>query len=116
MSRRRPAPDVRSVLVRWSVLVALRTAVCAVVLVASAAVAGSAGGGVRDAQRAWEHPSRIERLVAGHDCWSGAAPAGAEPHHAVVTRPGGRARVVAARVGFGIWLGDAPGVLHAFCR
>ena len=63
-----------------------------------------------------EHPTRAERIVAAHDCWSGAAPAGVEPTHAVVTLPGRAARLVRAEVGYGIWLEDDPGVLHAFCR
>jgi hypothetical protein len=61
-------------------------------------------------------PTRAERLVTTHHCWTGPAPAGVEPAHAVVTLPGKVARVVRAEVGFGIWLDHDPGVLHAFCR
>lgn len=59
--------------------------------------------------------SRAERLVVRHDCWTGAAPEGVEPTHAVISRPGGTARRVAARVGFGIWLDGDPGLIHGFC-
>jgi hypothetical protein len=60
---------------------------------------------------------RATRLIERHRCWAGEAPTGAPtPAHAVVTPPGGSARVVPAEVGFGIWLDDDPGVLHAFCR
>lgn len=63
-----------------------------------------------------QQPTRAERIVERHDCWSGAAPAGVEPTHAVVTLPGQVARRVPADVGYGIWLDHDPGVLHAFCR
>ena len=57
----------------------------------------------------------VEDLVADHACWSGAAPAGAVPGHAVVTLPGRRPALVPADLGFAIWLDGRPGVLHAFC-
>ena len=59
--------------------------------------------------------SRAERLVTRHDCWTGTAPAGVTPTHAVVTMPGDRTRRMSAQVGFDIWVGDHAGVLHAFC-
>lgn len=59
---------------------------------------------------------RVEQLVGAHDCWTGAAPADVVPRRAVVTLPGHRSAVVDAEVGFEIWLEDAPGELHAFCR
>ncbi|MFC4784542.1 hypothetical protein ACT8ZV_08715 [Nocardioides sp. MAHUQ-72] len=61
-------------------------------------------------------PTRAAVLVERHACWTGAAPHGVVPTRAVVTRPGERARIVPARVGFDIWLDGRPGVLHAFCR
>ena len=59
---------------------------------------------------------RVTRLVERHDCWTGEAPGGVIPGHAVVTLPGERAALVPAEVGFGIWLDGDPGRLHAFCR
>jgi hypothetical protein len=59
---------------------------------------------------------RATRLVERRDCWTGEAPAGVVPGHAVVTLPGERAALVPAEVGFGIWLDGDPGRLHAFCR
>jgi len=59
---------------------------------------------------------RVQQLVEKHHCWTGKAPPDiGEPKHAVVTLPGGRARVMSADVGYGIWLYHEPGVLHAFC-
>lgn len=80
-------------------------------------VGPAAGSGGPAPGRADPPPTtRAERLVGRHDCWTGAAPAGAPvPSHAVVTRPGRRAQLVDADVGFGIWLDGDPGVLHAFC-
>lgn len=71
-----------------------------------------------------EAPSRAERLVERFECWTGAAPEGAIPGHAIVTLPGERAERVAAETGFGIWLGEdgeagtgdeIAGTLVAFC-
>ncbi len=59
--------------------------------------------------------TRAERIAARHDCWSGPAPRDVEPTRALVTRPGQRARLVPADVGYGIWLDHDAGVLHAFC-
>ena len=81
------------------------------------AVSASPAHGVLDTSGAHaQHLTRAERIVARHDCWTGAAPAGVEPTHAVVTMPGQVARRVRAEVGYGIWLDHDPGVLHAFCR
>lgn len=85
--------------------------------------AGEAGGGVRAdaaagaARRSGAAPAdRVARLLARHGCWTGPAPAGSPaPGHAVVTLPGARAELVAADVGFGIWLEHAPGTVHGFC-
>jgi hypothetical protein len=75
---------------------------------------GATGGPV--ATRSAQEADRVESLLRRHDCWSGAAPTGApEPDHAVVTLPDQRPRLVAADVGFGIWLAGDPGVLHGFC-
>ena len=58
----------------------------------------------------------MHHLIERHHCWTGEQPADVEePHHAVVTLPGGRPRIMSADVGFGIWLYREPGVLHAFC-
>ncbi len=70
-------------------------------------------------------PTRVERLIAAHDCWTTAAPAdqaGQLPGHVVVSRPG-RAAVWSTQ-----WVGpaleqtfsDVPDrrrelVVHAFC-
>lgn len=85
--------------------------------------ADEAGGGVRTdaaagaARRSGAAPAdRVARLLARHGCWTGPAPAGSPaPGHAVVTLPGARARLVAADVGFAIWLEHAPGTVHGFC-
>ena len=61
-------------------------------------------------------PTRVERLIERHDCWTERAPGGVVPARAVVTLPGERPRTVSADVGFAIWLEGAPGRLHAFCR
>lgn len=55
-------------------------------------------------------------LAEGARCWTGEAPEGVEPRHAVVSLPGKGAEVVPAKVGLAIWLDGAPGTLHAFCR
>lgn len=61
-------------------------------------------------------PSRVERLVTSHDCWTGTAPDPAViPEHAVVTLPGERSAYVSSEIGFDIWLHGKPGLLHAFC-
>ena len=60
-------------------------------------------------------PTRIDRLIAKHHCWTGEAPDGAIPGHAIVSPVDGKARLVSADEGFAIWLEDAPGTLHAFC-
>lgn len=59
---------------------------------------------------------RVVSLMEANGCWSGAAPEGVSPTKAVVTLPGQRPRLVAADVGFGIWLEHDPGILHGFCR
>ena len=71
-------------------------------------------------------PSRAERLIEAHDCWTGAAPAdqsGQVPGHVVVSRPG-RAAVWSARLvapaleqtfARGV-TGPRDLVVHAFCR
>jgi hypothetical protein len=69
-----------------------------------------------DHVRNHDHPSRVERLMERHSCWSGEGPPGVIPGRAIVSAPGGRAEVVPADVGFGIWLDGEPGSLHAFCR
>jgi hypothetical protein len=61
-------------------------------------------------------PSRVERLLDKHDCWTSKAPEGVIPGHAIVTLPGDVARYTDADTGFGIWLDGNPGTLHAFCR
>lgn len=60
-------------------------------------------------------PSRVELLIARHECWAGEAPSDVIPGHAIVTLPGGRPRVMLSDVGFGIWLDHNPGTVHAFC-
>lgn len=69
-------------------------------------------------------PTRVERLIERHDCWTETAPVGVIPGHAVVTLPGKRARLMSAEIGFNIWLGpdgqagsgdELAGRLHAFC-
>jgi hypothetical protein len=62
-----------------------------------------------------ERAAAVLRLLRANGCWSGAAPAGTTPTHAVVTLPGHRAALVDADVGFGIWLEGDPGELHGFC-
>ena len=115
--RRPPAPltlvaTVRQTGVR---LVAALVGAAIVVVVAMATVPELRDNG-RDARGAAARSSdRVVRLITGHDCWTGTAPEGVIPGHAVVTRPGHRARLVDADVGFAIWLDGAPGVLHAFC-
>jgi hypothetical protein len=66
--------------------------------------------------RSAQAADRVARLLALHDCWSASAPADAPiPDHAVVTLPDQRPRLVAADVGYGIWLDGDAGVLHGFC-
>jgi len=57
----------------------------------------------------------VGKLLRRHGCWTGQAPAGVTPTHAVVTLPGAEPALVAAEVGFGIWLDGDPGVVHGFC-
>jgi hypothetical protein len=59
--------------------------------------------------------ARTIRLFRQNGCWDGDAPAGAVPTHALVTLPGKQPTLVAAVVGYGIWLDGDPGQLHAFC-
>lgn len=106
----------RHPLVRRTVLVTLlRCAVAAAALLTPQVVPPAAERGSAVAQPDRPSMSRVERLVARHDCWTGDAPTGAEPTHAVVTLPGSGAERTSARTGFDIWLDGAPGVLHAFC-
>lgn len=58
---------------------------------------------------------QADRLIAESDCWTGEAPTGVVPGHAVVARPGGMPRLVSADVGFGVWLDGDPGTVYAFC-
>ena len=101
----------------------LRTTATNLAATAVGVLVWSAGGGVAgDTTASWSQSpetavSRVETLLARHHCWSGRAPVGAPaPTHALVTPPGGRAHLVPAAVGYGIWLDGKPGVLHAFCR
>jgi len=57
----------------------------------------------------------VDGLLRRNHCWTGQAPAGVTPSHAVVTLPDAEPALVAAEVGFGIWLDGDPGVLHGFC-
>ena len=57
--------------------------------------------------------ARADRLFYG--CWNGDAPAGAMPTHALVTLPGKQPALVAADIGYGIWMDGAAGQLHGFC-
>lgn len=60
--------------------------------------------------------SWVSSLLAEHRCWTGAAPVGsAAPTRAVVTLPGRAPALVAAEVGYGVWLDGDPGVVHGFC-
>lgn len=59
--------------------------------------------------------AHTQELLTDHGCWSGQAPAGAVPGHAVVTLPGAEPTLVPADVGYGIWLDGDPGELHGFC-
>ena len=73
-------------------------------------------------------PTRAERLIETHDCWSGAAPAdmkGVLPGHVVATRPGRQAVYSRRLVGPALDQlfaepSDSAGqprlVVHAFCR
>lgn len=65
---------------------------------------------------------RVERLIARHDCWTGAAPAvhaGRVPGHVVVTAPDGAPHLSVRWVGPALEqvLGDRDHdlVVHAFC-
>jgi hypothetical protein len=83
-------------------------------LVFADAHAGPAAGAPVDPQ-----VERVQHLIDGHDCWSGATPAGMRdriPGHAVVTLPGRRAAYFSSGIGFAVWTGDRAGTLHAFCR
>ncbi|MDR7254745.1 hypothetical protein J2X46_003743 [Nocardioides sp. BE266] len=109
---------------RLAVRVGLNCAVAGAALVASSllatpalvqAPAVSAAPGTADT-RAEREAARVSALLEDHDCWSDAAPVGSpEPHHAVVTRPDQRPRLVDASVGYAIWLEGRPGTLHGFC-
>ena len=66
-------------------------------------------------RRAARRSAVTSRLLEDNHCWVGRAPDGAAPTHAVVTLPGSEPALVAAEVGFGIWLEGEPGVLHGFC-
>jgi hypothetical protein len=59
--------------------------------------------------------ARTSRLFRHHGCWNGEAPAGVVPTHALVTLPGEQPALVAADVGYGIWLDGDTGQLHGFC-
>lgn len=66
-------------------------------------------------RRAVRRSAATRTLLEDNGCWVGEAPDGAAPTHAVVTLPGAGPALVAADVGFGIWLEGEPGVLHGFC-
>ena len=68
------------------------------------------------AQRAErQRAAAVAGLLRRNHCWTGQAPAGVTPSHAVVTLPDAEPALVGAEVGFGIWLDGDPGVLHGFC-
>ena len=119
MSRadRPPAPlTLVAILQRTGIrLVAALVGAALVVVVAMATVPELRDDGLDARGAASPATDRVGRLISGHDCWTGTAPQGVIPGHAVVTSPGHRARLVDAGVGFAIWLDGAPGVLHAFC-
>ena len=111
---------IRSLVVRTLVCCALGAAVLVGVSLAAtpalvqAPAAGADEGG--SDTRADRRAARVSHLLAEHLCWTGAAPAGsASPTRAVVTLPGRRPALVAAEVGYGIWLDGDPGVVHGFC-
>ena len=62
-----------------------------------------------------EKAARTVQLFSRDGCWNGEAPTGAVPTHALVTLPGRQPTLVAADVGYGIWLDGDPGQLHGFC-
>jgi hypothetical protein len=70
-----------------------------------------------DARRAAKaaRAARTSLLFRQNGCWNGEAPAGVVPTHALVTLPGKEPALVAADVGFGIWIDGAAGQLHGFC-
>jgi hypothetical protein len=103
-------------ILRRTVQLSVRRAVVVTAGTVLAVTAAPAHGLLDTSGTHGQHLTRADRIVATHDCWSGAAPAGVEPTHAVVTLPGQVARRVPAGVGYGIWLDHDPGVLHAFCR
>jgi hypothetical protein len=83
---------------------------------ATPASAASPAPRLTRAQREDRRRSAATRaLLERHGCWTDRAPAGVTPSHAVVTLPGGEPALVAAAIGFGIWLDGDPGVLHGFC-
>jgi hypothetical protein len=57
----------------------------------------------------------LVKLFQEKGCWNGEAPPGVVPTHALVTLPGAEPALVAADVGYSIWLEGDPGELHAFC-
>ena len=69
---------------------------------------------VRQAAKA-ARAARADRLFRFYRCWNGDAPAGVVPTHALVTLPGKQPALVAADVGYGIWMDGAAGQLHGFC-
>ena len=58
---------------------------------------------------------RVATLMEAHGCWTGAAPAGVVPTHALVTLPGAEPALADADVGYGIWLEGDPEKPHGFC-
>lgn len=69
----------------------------------------------RQARREAAAAERLAALMETNGCWTGAAPAGVVPTHAVVTLPGAAPALTDADVGYGIWLDGDPGELHGFC-
>jgi hypothetical protein len=57
----------------------------------------------------------LVKLFQEKGCWNGEAPPGVVPTHALVTLPGAEPALVAADVGYSIWLEGDPGELHGFC-
>lgn len=63
-------------------------------------------------------PTRVERIIERHGCWTSTAPAGVIPGHAVVSRPGHLATLAPAGPALDAVFGEGHRSLtvHAFCR
>lgn len=99
---------------RWTAAVSTLTSVLWGVAIGALLGAAIALSGSSEPARQTE--TYVDVLYREYQCWRNDGLKHPEPQGALATLPKRGVRIYPAKVGYRIWLEDAPGTLHAFCK